>query len=272
MGPVAVAHNGNLINAALLRRQYEEHGHIFQSTTDTEIIVHLLAKPTHLHRADTLSHVLKHLQGSFSLLFLFPDRIEACRDPWGIRPLVLGKTQDGKWCVSSETCAFDAIDARYAVIGGHAVSLRGHPWLTLDVDFLTTDPRLLEATTWATLATSGALIDIRKGDFDDPLAGVVCLTDAEDGEAVVVVGKWKWEQAVIERAERLPFRGMLVPVARASDLVLLKLSAGGYVDLQDAYALLHAAAGRDELIREVDATIAALPREAQEAWKRIVSS
>jgi amidophosphoribosyltransferase len=113
MGPVAVAHNGNLINAALLRRQYEEHGHIFQSTTDTEIIVHLLAKPTHAQKHDPLPHVLKHLQGAYSLLFLFPDRIEACRDPWGVRPLVIGKTGAGLWCVASETCAFDAIGAAF---------------------------------------------------------------------------------------------------------------------------------------------------------------
>jgi amidophosphoribosyltransferase len=111
LGPVAVAHNGNLINAALLRKEYEEHGHIFQSTTDTEIIVHLLAKPSHAQKADPLPHVLKHLQGAFSLLFLFPDRIEAVRDPWGVRPLMLGKTSTGQWCVASETCAFDAIDA-----------------------------------------------------------------------------------------------------------------------------------------------------------------
>ena len=111
MGPVAVAHNGNLINAQLLRRQYEEHGHIFQSTTDTEIIVHLLAKPTHVDKHDPLPHVLRHLQGAFSLLFLFPNRMEAVRDPWGIRPLVLGKTVQGHWCVASETCAFDAIGA-----------------------------------------------------------------------------------------------------------------------------------------------------------------
>lgn len=113
MGPVAVAHNGNLINAAALREDYERRGHIFQSTTDTEIIVHLLAKPSHLEHADPLPHVLRHLQGAFSLLFLFPDRIEACRDPWGVRPLALGKTADGKWCVASETCAFDAIGATY---------------------------------------------------------------------------------------------------------------------------------------------------------------
>src|SRR4051812_23726072 len=113
MGPVAVAHNGNLINAALLRREYEQHGHIFQSTTDTEIIVHLLAKPTHVERHDPLPHVLKHLQGAYSLLFLFPNRIEAARDPWGIRPLVLGQLPDGHYCVASETCAFDAIGAQY---------------------------------------------------------------------------------------------------------------------------------------------------------------
>jgi amidophosphoribosyltransferase len=111
LGPVAVAHNGNLINATLLRRLYEEHGHIFQSTTDTEIIVHLLAKPTHSQKQDPLTHVLRHLQGAYSLLFLFPDRMEAARDPWGVRPLVIGKTADGHWCVASETCAFDAIDA-----------------------------------------------------------------------------------------------------------------------------------------------------------------
>jgi len=113
MGPVAVAHNGNLINAALLRQKYEEHGHIFQSTTDTEIIVHLLAKPTHVEKHDPLPHVLKHLQGAFSLIFLFPNRLEACRDPWGIRPLALGRTADGHWCVASETCAFDAIGATF---------------------------------------------------------------------------------------------------------------------------------------------------------------
>ena len=113
MGPVAVAHNGNLINAGLLREEYERHGHIFQSTTDTEIIVHLMAKPSHVEKHDPMPHVLKHLQGAYSLLFLFPNRMEAARDPWGIRPLVLGKTAEGHWCVASETCAFDAIDATF---------------------------------------------------------------------------------------------------------------------------------------------------------------
>jgi amidophosphoribosyltransferase len=113
MGPVAVAHNGNLVNAQLLRREYEEHGHIFQTTTDTEIIVHLLAKPTHVDKHDPLPHVMRHLQGAFSLLFLFPDRLEAARDPYGVRPLSLGRMPDGQWCVASETCAFDAVGATF---------------------------------------------------------------------------------------------------------------------------------------------------------------
>ena len=112
-GQVAVAHNGNLINASLLRDEYEAYGHIFKSTSDTEIIVHLMAKPTHVSKPDPLGHVLNHLQGAFSLLFMFPDRIEAARDPYGIRPLCIGRTPEGAYCVASETCALDAIEADY---------------------------------------------------------------------------------------------------------------------------------------------------------------
>lgn len=112
-GQVAVAHNGNIINASLLRDEYEAYGNIFKTTNDTEIIIHLLAKPSHVSKPDPLGHVLNHLQGSYSLLFLFPDRIEAARDPYGIRPLVIGKTKNGAYCFASETCAFDPIDAEY---------------------------------------------------------------------------------------------------------------------------------------------------------------
>jgi amidophosphoribosyltransferase len=112
-GQVAVAHNGNLINASLLRDEYEAYGHIFKTTNDTEIIIHLLAKPSHVSKPDSLGHVLNHLQGAYSLLFLFADRIEAARDPYGVRPLCIGKTKDGVWCAASETCAFDTIEAKY---------------------------------------------------------------------------------------------------------------------------------------------------------------
>ena len=112
-GQVAVAHNGNLINARLLRDEYEAHGSIFKTTSDTEVIIHLLAKPTHVCKPDPLGHVLKHLQGAYSLLFLFADRIEAARDPFGIKPLCIGKTKKGAYIVTSETCALDAIEAEF---------------------------------------------------------------------------------------------------------------------------------------------------------------
>jgi amidophosphoribosyltransferase len=112
-GQVAVAHNGNLINARLLRDEYEAYGSIFKSTNDTEIIVHLLAKPTHQSKPDPLGHVLNHLQGAYSLVFLFDNHIEATRDPYGIKPLCIGRTTEGHYLVASESCAIDAIGAEF---------------------------------------------------------------------------------------------------------------------------------------------------------------
>ncbi len=112
-GQVAVAHNGNLINAGLLRDEYEAYGSIFKSTCDTEIIVHLLAKPSHQSKPDPLGHVLNHLQGAYSLVLLFADHIEAARDPFGVRPLCIGQTAEGYYVVASESCALDAIGATF---------------------------------------------------------------------------------------------------------------------------------------------------------------
>ena len=112
-GQVAIAHNGNLINATLLRDEYEAYGSIFKSTSDTEVIAHLLAKPTHVSKPDPLAHVLNHLQGSYCLLFLYSDHIEAARDPYGIRPLCIGQTEEGYYVVASESCAFDTIGVKF---------------------------------------------------------------------------------------------------------------------------------------------------------------
>jgi amidophosphoribosyltransferase len=112
-GQVAVAHNGNLTNAALLRDEHEAYGSIFKSSSDTEVIIHLLAKPSHITMPDPLGHVLNHLQGAYCLLFLFNDRIEAVRDPCGIRPLCVGQTDEGAYVVASESCALEAISAKF---------------------------------------------------------------------------------------------------------------------------------------------------------------
>jgi amidophosphoribosyltransferase len=115
-GDVAVAHNGNLINAAAHRERFERAGHIFHTTSDTEVIVHLLASPEQQRQADPLAATLRRLQGAFSLTLLFPDRIEAARDPWGWRPLVLGRIEeDGRpvHVVASETVALHVAGARF---------------------------------------------------------------------------------------------------------------------------------------------------------------
>lgn len=110
-GQVAVAHNGNLINASAMRAAFSEAGHIFHTTSDTEVIVHLLASPVQQRAVDPLAATLRHLQGAFSLVFLFPDRIEAARDPWGWRPLVLGRLAGGEPVVASETVALEVVGA-----------------------------------------------------------------------------------------------------------------------------------------------------------------
>lgn len=112
-GQVAVAHNGNLINAPKLRHDYENRGHIFNTTSDTEVILHLLADPKIQNVDDPLAEALRYLQGAFSLIFLLPDKIIAARDPYGIRPLCIGKLGNGAYCIASETCAFDIVDAEY---------------------------------------------------------------------------------------------------------------------------------------------------------------
>ena len=111
-GQVAVAHNGNLINADVYRALFESAGHLFHTTSDTEVVVHLLASPNQQRTVDPVAATLRFLQGAYSLLFLFADRLEAARDPWGWRPLVLGKLADGRHCVASETVALDVVGAK----------------------------------------------------------------------------------------------------------------------------------------------------------------
>lgn len=110
-GQVALAHNGNLVNAEALRRAFERQGHLFHTTSDTEVVIHLLASPQQQETPDPVAATLRHLQGAFSLVFLFADRIEAARDPWGWRPLVIGRRDDGALMVASETVALDVCNA-----------------------------------------------------------------------------------------------------------------------------------------------------------------
>jgi hypothetical protein len=130
----------------------------------------------------------------------------------------------------------DALGVRYALIGGHAMAVRGYPRFTADLDLLTTDRRVLDLTVWRELLSAGAAIDPRHGDPDDPLAGVVHIMLPDDSDIDIVVGRWTWEARIVERAEPLSLMGAVLPVPTAADLILLKLAAGGYVDKQDAAA------------------------------------
>jgi len=111
-GPIAIAHNGNLVNAAQLRHQLEAEGAIFQSTSDTEVVLHLLARSSEENLDAALLDVLRFVRGAFSLLLLTPTRLYAIRDPYGVRPLCFGQMNGGH-VVASETCAFDLIGAKY---------------------------------------------------------------------------------------------------------------------------------------------------------------
>jgi len=111
-GPIALGHNGNIVNATLLRQELEAAGSIFQSTSDTEVILHLYARSHRGTLEDAIAASLSKVMGAFSLLFLTKDTLVAARDPWGFRPLVIG-TLEGATIVASETCALDLIDAEY---------------------------------------------------------------------------------------------------------------------------------------------------------------
>lgn len=111
-GTVSLAHNGNLVNAQELRREMELQGSIFSTTSDTEVILHLLARHSGARVEDALMDVLPRVNGAYSLVALTRDRLIAARDPHGFRPLCLGRYRDS-YVVASESCAFDIIGARY---------------------------------------------------------------------------------------------------------------------------------------------------------------
>ena len=112
-GSIAVAHNGNLVNAHEIKRELEISGSIFQSTMDTEVIVHLIARSRKERIEDRIVDALNQVRGAYSLLFMTRDRLIGVRDPHGIRPLALGRTKGGGTVICSESCALDLIEAEF---------------------------------------------------------------------------------------------------------------------------------------------------------------
>lgn len=149
-----------------------------------------------------------------------------------------------------------------ALIGAAALAAHGVSRSTLDQDLLVTDVRVLATSFWQALAAE-AVIDVRRGDADDPLAGVVRITRAGERDVDVVVGRHHWQHEILLRAHRLGNQPMYV--VDKADLILLKLYAGGTQDRWDIEQLL-AVDSSEEASAMVDDRIAALPAHSRELW------
>lgn len=112
MGGAAIAHNGNITNAVALRKELIERGSIFQSSSDSECIIHLMARSMQRNIPERMEDALRRVEGAFSIVAMTRTKLIGVRDPLGVRPLVLGKIGDG-WALASETCALDIIGADY---------------------------------------------------------------------------------------------------------------------------------------------------------------
>ena len=112
LGGTAVAHNGNLVNALAMRRELIERGSLFQSSSDTEVIVHLMARSFHKSIPERMKEALRRVEGAFSIVAMTDRHLIGARDPLGIRPLVLGRLAEG-WILASETCALDIVGAKF---------------------------------------------------------------------------------------------------------------------------------------------------------------
>ena len=149
----------------------------------------------------------------------------------------------------------------FAVIGAAAMSARGFPRQTLDLDLLTTDARVLQAEFWRGVSPAP---EVRIGDSDDPLRGVVRF---DDPHIDLVVGRSSWQSDALLRAQEMTLGDAKLPVVTLADLIALKLDAGGYRDAADVSMMLARATPED--IRQIDAVLGRLDAHAARLWKEI---
>ena len=155
-----------------------------------------------------------------------------------------------------------ALDIPHALIGAAALAARGIARSTFDIDLLTTDRRVLEQPLWADLVRAGVSVDVRRGDADDPLAGVVRISAPGQRPVDLVVGRYAWQARAVERADTARIGP---PVVTTVDLILLKLYAGGAQDLWDVRELLRASEAQP-LVDAVEGELVALPAAMRAAW------
>jgi predicted nucleotidyltransferase len=159
----------------------------------------------------------------------------------------------------------------FAVIGAAAMAVHGVARATRDLDLLTRDARSLLPATWTALERQRITVDIRVGDADDPLAGVIRFVEGGVAVVDVVVGRAGWQAAVVERAVSRVIEGVNVPVAGAADLITLKLYAGSPQDLWDIQQLLDVG-DRAALVAQVEPMLTSLPEDARRLWARVTSA
>lgn len=163
--------------------------------------------------------------------------------------------------IGAITERLEAAGVAFAVIGAAAMSALGFPRQTLDFDLLVTDRRVLDERFWGGL---GVAAQVRVGDGDDPLAGVVRF---EKPAVDVVIGRFRWKAEALGRAIRLQVGGRTLPVVTLGDLILLKLHAGGYRDAADVRMMLDGA-GR-ETVEHVERVLPALDADARRLWDEV---
>jgi hypothetical protein len=159
-------------------------------------------------------------------------------------------------------------DIAFAVVGAAAMAVHGITRGTRDLDLLTLAQECLEPSTWTALH-GPVEAHIQRGDAQDPLAGVVRFTVGGRPPVDLVVGKSGWQREILARAQASEIDGVQVPVATVSDLIVLKLYAGGPQDAWDIGQLLEIAADRAALEARVEAQLVALPVECRRLWSRI---
>ena len=152
----------------------------------------------------------------------------------------------------------------FAVIGAAAMSTRGFPRQTLDLDILTTDRSVLDEEFWGPFSGS---VDVRRGDADDPLLGVIRFRDPEID---VIVGRHRWQSDAVSRAEEMTIGEQRIPVVTLGDLMLLKLDAGGYRDAADVKMMLSAASEAD--VDHLTRLLPQLDERARRLWNEIRAS
>lgn len=172
--------------------------------------------------------------------------------------------------ISRIASILDSAGIAWAVIGASAIAAHGVSRSTLDLDLLVKDPRVLDPGMWASL-TPIATVDLRRGDADDPLAGVARFSAAGERPVDLVVGRGAWLEGVLQRAAEISLEPGVLRVVQRSDLILLKLYAGGSQDRWDIEQLLHDDP-QQTLIADVERHLIDLPARCQDLWQLIRSS